>query len=165
MHSNIGFHRMRLNGNICLLELFFIWWSDYDIGGLYWTQCQWHYTTKTCVVFIYLYRTRVWSLANLVSNWLTRSVTFSKLDWCDPSLLMLLLLLTLIMRIVLATVCCRFGSWGLVIKCNFCSAFEHFVQDFELQVQARFWTWSLVSILLLMFGWGYEVESWSIFWS
>ena len=29
----------------------------------------------------------------------------------------------------------------------------------------RFWSWSLVSILLLMFGWGYEVESWSIFWS
>ena len=27
--------------------------------------------------------------------------------------------------IVLATVCCRFGSWGLVIKLNFCSDFQH----------------------------------------
>ena len=30
---------------------------------------------------------------------------------------------------------------------------------------SRFWSWSLVSILLLMFGWGYEVESWSRLWS
>ena len=30
------------------------------------------------------YRTRVRSLAMLVTNWLTCSVTFSKLDWCDP---------------------------------------------------------------------------------
>ena len=29
------------------------------------------------------------------------------------------------MRIVLATVCCRFGSLGMVIKLNFCSDFEH----------------------------------------
>ena len=32
----------------------------------------------------------------------------------------------LVIRIVLATVCCRLGSWGLVIKLNFCSDFEHF---------------------------------------
>ena len=30
-----------------------------------------------------------------------------------------------VMRIVLATVCYRFGSRGLVIKLNFCSDFEH----------------------------------------
>ena len=30
-------------------------------------------------------------------------------------------LLMLMLRIVLATVCCRFGSWGLVIKLNYCS--------------------------------------------
>ena len=40
-----------------------------------------------------------------------------------------------------------------------------FGQDFEVEVQERFWSWSLVSILLLVFGWGYEVESSSIFWS
>ena len=27
---------------------------------------------------------------------------------------------------------------GLVIKLNFCSDFEHFGQDFEVEVQARF---------------------------
>ena len=29
------------------------------------------------------------------------------------------------MRIMLAKICCRFGSLGLVIKLNFCSDFEH----------------------------------------
>ena len=37
------------------------------------------------------------------------------------------------MRIVLATICCRFWSWGLVK--NFCSDFEH-------KVWSRFWSWS-----------------------
>ena len=41
------------------------------------------------------------------------------------NLLRLLLLPMLMMRIVIATVCCRFGSWGLIIKLNFCSDFEH----------------------------------------
>ena len=61
------------------------------------------------------------------------------------NLLRLLLLLMLVMRVVLATVCCRFGSWGLVIKLNFSSDFEHkeglvkilklkFRQDFEAEV-------------------------------
>ena len=31
----------------------------------------------------------------------------------------------LMMRIVLVIVCCRFGSWGLVIRLNFCSDFQH----------------------------------------
>ena len=93
-----------------------------------------------------------------LTHWLTHSLLMSKLDWCDvwlvkmptQNLLSLLLLLMLMMRIVLATVCCRFESWGLVIKLNF-----------RLWVLlSRFWSWSLVSILLLMFGWGYEVESW-----
>ena len=74
------------------------------------------------------------------------------------NLLRFLLLLMLMMRIVLATACCRFQSWGLVKKLNFCSDFEHFGLDFEVEAQARFWSWSLVSILLMMFGLGYEVE-------
>ena len=41
-------------------------------------------------------------------------------------------------RVKLATVCCRFVSRGLVITLNFCSDFEHFVQDIEVKVQARF---------------------------
>ena len=40
-----------------------------------------------------------------------------------------------------------------------------FGQDFEVEAQARFWSWSLVSILLLILGWGYEDYSWSRFWS
>ena len=63
------------------------------------------------------------------------------------------------------TVCYIFGSWRLVLKLNFCSDFEHKVgQDFEVEVQARFWSWSLFSILPLMFCRGYKVESWSRFW-
>ena len=34
-----------------------------------------------------------------------------------------------------ATVCCRFGSWGLVIKLNFCSDFQH-------KVWSGVWSWS-----------------------
>ena len=82
------------------------------------------------------------------------------------NLLRFLFLLMLMMRIVLATACCRYGSGGLVIKLNFCS-------DFEQKVWSLFWSWSsgkiwsrsLFSILLLMFWSGNEVESWSRFWS
>ena len=44
----------------------------------------------------------------------------------------------LVMRIVLATVCYRSGSPGLVITLNFCSDFEHFCQNFEVEVQLKF---------------------------
>ena len=67
------------------------------------------------------------------------------------NMLRLFLLLVLVMRILLATLCCWFGSWGLVIKLNFYSDFEHFGQDCEFEVQARFWSWSMICILLLMF--------------
>ena len=36
-----------------------------------------------------------------------------------------------------------------------------FGQDSEVEVQARFWSWSLVIILSLMFCRSYEIESWS----
>ena len=69
----------------------------------------------------------------------------------------LLRLLLLLMRIVLATICCRFWSWGLVKKLNFCSDFEHKVcQDFEDEVQASFaagvwpvfFCWCFVEVML-----------------
>ena len=98
------------------------------------------------------------SLTDWLTHWLTGVPT--------QNLLRLLLLLMLMIRIVLATVCCRFGSWGLVIKLNFCSDFEQKIWSrFEVEVQAKYWGWSLVGILLPMFGWHYEVESWSRFWS
>ena len=66
----------------------------------------------------------------------------------------------LMMRIVLATVCCRFGSWGLFIKLNFCSDFEHNVwSNFKVEVQAKF----EVEILKLMLGRDSEDEIWSRF--
>ena len=137
---------------------------------------------------IHFYRTRVRSLVMLVNDSLTHWLLFSKLDglvWSQPlddvaniyaackddnsNLLRLLLLLMLMMRNVLTTVWCRFGRWSLVLKLSFCSDFEHkvsrFGQDFEVDVQARFWSWSLVIILLLMLGCGYEVYSWLRFWS
>ena len=40
---------------------------------------------------------------------------------------------------------CRFGSWSLVIKLNFCLDFEH-------TVWSRFWRWSSGEILKLKFG-------------
>ena len=58
------------------------------------------------------------------------------------NLLRLLLLLMLVTRIVLATVCGRFGSWGFVKKLNFCSDFEH-------KVWSSFWNWSSGKIFMV----------------
>ena len=93
----------------------------------------------------------------------------------------------LVIRIVLATVCCRFGSWGLVIKLKFCSECQHnvwswssgeilklkFGQHFAADVLKRWQIWILVNILklglvkiltwdlveMLMFGWDFEVDA------
>ena len=102
-----------------------------------------------------IYRTRVrslhWQCLSL-THWLTNSVAFSKLDWpwrvkmSIQNLLRLLLFLMKVMRIVLATVCCRFGSWGLVIKLKF-------VQTFC----------TLFKILKFKFRRDFEAESWSVF--
>ena len=109
-------------------------------------------------------------------QWLTDSLPFSKLDWCDSGMWRWQL------KTCWSCYCCwswwwetcrqqfgcRFGRLTLAIKLSFCSDFEdkvsRFVQDFEVDVQARFWSWSLVIILLLMLGCGYEVHSWSRFW-
>ena len=102
-------------------------------------------------------------------QWLTPSLTNSclvnliDLPWhvkmTTQNLLRLLVLLMLMMRNVLATAWCRFGRWGLVIKLSFCPDFEHkaskFGQDFEVDFQVRFRSWSLVIILLLMLVCGY----------
>ena len=66
-----------------------------------------------------------------------------RVKMATQNLLRMLLLLILTMRIVSATVCCRFGIWGLVIKPNFCSytLSTGFGQDFEVEVQARFVWW------------------------
>ena len=98
---------------------------------------------------------------------LTHWLPFSKLDWCDPGMC----------RWQLNTCCwsccccwwwglCRFGSWGLVIKLNFFSSFEDKIHSrFWSWSSGKIWSWSLVSMLLLMFCRGNEVDSLSRFWS
>ena len=74
----------------------------------------------------------------------------------------LLMLQLLLMRILLAAICCRFRSWGLVKQLNFCSYFEHKVWS-RFWSSGKIWSWSLGSFSLLMFCRGYEIESWSRF--
>ena len=73
---------------------------------------------------------------------------FSRLGWCDPGVWnsRLLLLLVLVMRIVLATVWCRFGSWGLLINL--------------WALWSRFWSWSSGEILKLKFGQYFAADVW-----
>ena len=68
------------------------------------------------------------------------------------NLLRLFLLLMLVTWIVLATICGRFGSWGLVKKLNFCSDFEHKVWSrFRSWSKGEIWSWSLVSFFCWCF--------------
>ena len=99
-------------------------------------------------------------------QWLTDWLPFSKLDWCDLGVWRcqlktcwgLLLLLILMMRIVLATVCCILRSWGLVIKPNFCSDFKH-------KVSSRYWSWSSGKIFKLEFGQYFAADVLQRLWS
>ena len=77
------------------------------------------------------------------------------------NLLRLLLLLMLVIRIVLATVCCRFGSWGYRLW------LEHFGQDFVAEVWSVFCFWCLVGVMKLNFRfWSFNlVEIWLRSWS
>ena len=54
------------------------------------------------------------------------------------------------MRIVLATICCRFGSWGLVKKLNF--------DQVEGWSSGKICSWSLASFFSWFFR-GYEIET------
>ena len=72
----------------------------------------------------YFYRTRVRSLFTLVTNWLTDSLLFSRLDWCDPCVWRCQLntcwgcfvLLMFLLRNVLTKVWCRLGSWSFLMS-------------------------------------------------
>ena len=102
-----------------------------------------------------------YSLTDSLPNWLTDSLLFSKLDWWGPGMWRWQL------KNCWDCYCCSCWQsetcWqhfvadlegDLVIKLGFCSYFEHkvskFGQYFEVDVQARFWSWSLVIVLLLM---------------
>ena len=55
-------------------------------------------------------------------------------------------------------------TWELRLGNKAKLLFRLWAQGFEVEVQARFLSWSMVNILLLMFCRGYEVESLSRFW-
>ena len=67
-------------------------------------------------------------------------------------LLTLLLLLMLMLRNVLTTVWCRFGSWSLFKN--------HIFSDLEHKVWSRFWSWSSGEILKLKFGQYFAADFW-----
>ena len=152
-----------LFASLCFFHFSFLHCRQEDVSRSSGTKKTFHF-----------YWTRVWSLATLVSDWLNALTHSCLVDLIDvnlacedvnPNFFRLLLLLKLMQRNVLMTVWCRFGSWSLVIKSNFCSYFEQ-------KVWSRFWSWSsgkicswsLASFSVLMFCKGYEVESWSRFW-
>ena len=90
------------------------------------------------------YRTRVRSLGMLVTNSLTHSCLVNLIDVtlaCEDANSKLVEVVTVADvsdEDRMATVCCRSGRPGLVITLNFCSDFEQFCQDFEVEVQLRF---------------------------
>ena len=91
----------------------------------------------------HFYRNRVRSLGMLVTNsltdWLTNSVTFSKLDWCDPG----------VWRCQLKTCwgcfCCGCWSWEscwqLLLQI-WGLRFDHKAKEILSWSQTRFWCWS-----------------------
>ena len=90
-----------------------------------------------------------------VTDWLTHSLPFSKLDWCDPR----------VWRCLLKT------CWG----CHWCwcwwsgSCWQQFDADLEAEVWSevnvlfRLWLQGLVKILKLKFRRDFEVEVWPVF--
>ena len=127
--------------------------------GLNYVNC--FYRTRVRSAATPLSLTNLLTIYNLLSRLIDRTLACED---ATQNLLRLWLLLMLMLRNVLTTVCCRFGSWSFGHKIEF--LFRLWAQGLvKIKAQARFWSWILVSILLLMLGWGYEVESWSIFWS
>ena len=124
-----------------------------------------------------------------LTNWLTDSVPFSRLDWCYPGVLRFLLLLMLMLRIVLVTVCWRFASWGFGHKAK--PLFKLWAQglvkalrlelrqDFEAEVWLVFWCWCFVEVARLNLGqysearfgqdfnfrFSWDADVWLRFWS
>ena len=77
--------------------------------------------------------------------------------------LRLLLLLMLMLRNVSAIVWCRFGSWILVIRSNFCPDFEHRVWSrFWSWSSGKIWSWSLVSFFCWCFVEVMLYQSWTL---
>ena len=78
------------------------------------------------------------------------------------NLLGLLLLLMFVMWIMLATVCCRFGDQGLIIKLK--RFWVEVRQDFEVGLWLPFCRWYFVEVMKFYVGRNTEARFWSIFW-
>ena len=96
---------------VCVVVYFFLYLYLYlflfllDPSPIICYPCQWlTQLTDSCLV-------------NLINVTLACEDTYSKL-------VEVVTVLMLMMRIMLATVCCSFGNWGLVIKLSFWSDFE-----------------------------------------
>ena len=99
----------------------------------------------------HFYRTQVRSLGMLVSDWLTHSLPFSKLDWCDSGMLRWQL------KTCWSCYCCWCWWWG--------SCWPQFVADLEAEVWSRFRSWCSGKILKLKFGHYFAADAWLWLWS
>ena len=109
------------------------------------------------LAFLCFYLTQVQSLSALVIYWLNDCLTYWYCqDLIDVTLacedantkqVEVVTVLMLMLRNVLTTVWCKYGSWSLVIKLNFYPDFEH-------KVWSRFLSWSSGESLKLKFGRG-----------
>ena len=130
-------------------------------------RLKWKHKARQCLkggmlwlfpFYLFFYQTRVRSFAMLVSI-LTDSLLFSEFDWCDPGVWRCQFKTR--WRCFVADVAdedrvgnsffCRFGSWSLVIKLNFCLDFNH-------KVWSIFWSWCSGKIFKLEFGQYFAAE-------
>ena len=111
----------------------------------------------------FFYRTQVWSLSTLVSNWLTYWLLFSRLDWHVSGLQRCCWCRWCWCWGRLTTVWSRFWSWGLVeiLSLDFGhnreAVWSRFlsipmVKILRLKFDRQFWSWILVKRLKLNFG-------------
>ena len=156
------------------------WYCKWELGRTIRAIHLLHITYHRLFLLLSFYRTRVRSLVMLVTHWLTHSLTHWLTDSCLVNLIDVTLACEdafskLIEVVTVADVDSEdhvgnslLQIWELKFgpKTKLFSDFEHKGWSrFWSWSSARFWNWSLFSILPLMFCRGYEVESWSIFWS
>ena len=132
-------------------------------------QCCCHTCVKPCTDFVKTFLSDPSPIIGNACHSLTDSLTPSCLvnlidvtlvcEDVNSKLVEVVTLLMLMLKNVLTTIWCRFGSWSLVIKLNFCS-------DFEQKDWFTFWSWSSGKILKLKFGMKYfAADAWLRLWN
>ena len=144
----------------CLVELMIptAWWCRNSYWELWKAFLSWFllHTFTVCTSR---------SLAMLVTHSLTHSVTFSKLDWCDPCMWRWQL------KTCWGCYCCS-GWWWDSCWQQFCADLEGEVWSslkllFRLWAQgfkvwSRFWSWCSGKILKLKFGHYFATDAWGV---